>query len=89
MASIEQLEKEINKIKQRNKRVEADKAWELSWARKFLIFILTYIVIVIFFIMADLPKPFLNSLVPALAFVLSTLSVSAFKKIWLNKFNKQ
>ena len=89
MLTIEQLEQEINQIKERNKRVEADKAWEISWARKFIVFLLTYIVIVIFFIVADLPKPFLNSLVPALAFVLSTLSVSIFKKIWLGKFNKK
>ena len=89
MTTIELLEKEINKIKERNKRVEADKAWETSWARRLLVFLLTYIVIVIFFIVADLPKPFLNSLVPALAFVLSTLSVSIFKKIWLGKFNKK
>ena len=60
MKSLEQLEEEINSIKKRNIRVEVDKAWETSWARKILIFILTYIVIVIFFIVAKLAKPFLN-----------------------------
>jgi uncharacterized membrane protein YccC len=78
------LVKEINEIKQRNKRVELDKAWETSLARKIIIAILTYIVIVIFFYFANLPKPFINSIVPTLAFLLSTLSLPLFKKIWLN-----
>lgn len=58
------IEKEINQIKQRNKKVEADKAWEISIARKIIIAVLTYIVIVIFFYFAGLPKPFTNSIVP-------------------------
>jgi len=78
------IKKEIEKIKQRNKRVEADKAWETSLSRKIIIAILTYIVIVIFFYFAGLPHPFINSIVPALAFVLSTLTLTFFKKLWLN-----
>ena len=49
MASLKHLEAEINKIRERNKKVEADKAWETSWTRRFLILVLTYIVAVIFF----------------------------------------
>ncbi len=80
---IKELEKEIKRIKQRNKKVEADKAWEISWARKVLITVLTYIVIVIFFYFAGLPKPFVNAVVPSAAFVLSTLTLSICKKLWL------
>ena len=80
------LSKDIKLIKQRNKRVEADKAWETCWTRKILIFVLTYIVIVIFFFVAELPKPFVNSIVPAVAFILSTLTLSLFKKTWLKKY---
>lgn len=29
----QELEKEIEQIKERNKRVELDKAWETSWTR--------------------------------------------------------
>ena len=42
------LEKEIKKIQERNKRVELDKAWETSWTRKICIMILTYIVVIIY-----------------------------------------
>ena len=84
MTSIEELQKEIEEIKERNRRVELDKAWETSLARKAVIFALTYLVIVVFFIFARLPQPWLNAVVPATAFVLSTLSVPLFKKWWLN-----
>ena len=89
MPSIEELQFEVEAIKKRNQRVEADKAWETSWTRKVIILILTYIVIVIFFFCAHLPKPFSNAVVPAVAFVLSTLTVPLFKQWWLDKFHKK
>ncbi|PIN73228.1 hypothetical protein COV20_03285 [Candidatus Woesearchaeota archaeon CG10_big_fil_rev_8_21_14_0_10_45_16] len=83
MGSANNLEKDIALIKERNLRVELDKAWETSLTRKVIIAILTYFVIVLFFFFADLPKPFINSIVPTIGFVLSTLSLSYFKKIWI------
>jgi len=85
MPSIEELQLEIEGIKKRNQRVEADKAWETSWTRKIVISVLTYVVIVVFFYFAGLPKPFINAIVPAMAFVLSTLTVPLFKKWWLKR----
>jgi len=83
MEELEELKAEIEKIKERNARVEADKAWETSLARKVLIAVLTYIVITLFFLAASLPKPFINALIPTLAFILSTLSIPFFKKMWM------
>ena len=85
----EQLQKDIILIKERNKRVESEKAWETSWVRKIIIAIMTYVTIVLFFLVANLPKPFLNSIVPTVGFVLSTLSLPFFKRIWLRKQYKQ
>ena len=85
MMPEEDLQKEIEDRKNRNKRVETDKAWETSWVRKLLILVLTYIVIVIFFFVTDLNKPFLNTIVPSLAFLLSTLTVPVVKKWWLKR----
>lgn len=79
---IKHLEQELIIIRKRNNRVELDKAWETSFTRRIIIAILTYIVIVLFFIAAELPKPFINSIVPTTGFILSTLSVSLFKKFW-------
>ncbi len=83
------LEKEIVQIKERNKRVELDKTWETSLTRKLIIVILTYFVMVVFFYFAELPKPLINSIVPALAFILLTLSLPIFKKVWTNLHNHQ
>lgn len=84
MTELEQIKKDIQEIKDRNFRVEKDKAWETSFSRKILISILTYFVIVLFFLFAELPKPFINAIVPTLGFLLSTLSISYFKKLWEN-----
>ncbi|MDD4989414.1 MAG: hypothetical protein PHV42_03240 [Candidatus Pacebacteria bacterium] len=85
MDELEQIKKDIQEIKERNARVEMDKAWETSLFRKILIAVLTYVVIVIFFTFANLPKPFVNAIVPTLGFLLSTLSISLFKQFWLKR----
>ena len=87
MATLQELEKEIENIKKRNKKVEADKAWETSLTRKIILTVLTYFTIVILFLFADLPNPFINAIVPSLAFVLSTLTLPFFKEVWL-KYRK-
>lgn len=83
--TIDELKKEVDEIKERNARVEADKRWETSWTRRLIILALTYIVIVIFFFAAQLPDPFANAVVPAVAFLLSTMTVPLFKNWWLKK----
>ena len=85
----QKLNKEVQKIKERNSKVEADKAWETSLARKLLIALLTYFVIVLFFHFARLPNPFVNAIVPTMGFLLSTLSLPLFKKIWIKYFYKK
>ena len=80
---MKDVEKRFNALEQRNKRVELDKEWETSWIRKLIILVLTYIVVLLFFLVAQLPKPFLNSLVPTAGFFLSTLALPFFKKIWI------
>jgi hypothetical protein len=77
------LRAELAVIKARNARVEEDKAWETSTTRKCIIAVLTYLVIVLFFIFAHVANPWLNAIVPAIGFVLSTLSLPLFKRVWL------
>ena len=89
MEKINDLEKEINLIKKRNRRVEADKDWETCWFRKITIAVLTYAVIVLFFITAGFSKPFINAIVPTLGFLLSTLSISVLKEYWIKNIYKK
>lgn len=83
MSTLENLQKELNEIKSRNQRVEADKSWETSWSRKIIVLVLTYLVIVIFFFAAKLAEPFVNAAIPAIAFILSSSSLPLFKKLWV------
>lgn len=88
MATLADLEKEIELIKQRNRRVETEKTWETSWTRRIVVVILTYLVISLFFLFAGVSQPFTNAIVPALAFVLSNASVPIFKNFWLKYIRK-
>ena len=83
MTSLQELEKEIDSIKARNKRVEADKAWETSWTRRIFIGVSTYLLIAIFLIIIKADHPFETAIIPAVAYLLSTLSLSALKSWWL------
>lgn len=80
------IENEIKKIQDRNKRVELDKAWETSKTRKICIMILTYIIVVIYsYLIKEVNNIFLSSLVPVMGFYLSTLSLKYIRKIWEKK----
>ena len=80
--TIEQLEKEINLIKERNKRVEEDKAWETSLTRRILITVFIYLIIGFYLTLIDVAQPWLNAIVPAGAYILSTLILPFFKEFW-------
>ncbi len=88
MTSIDNLEKEILLIKARNKKVEIDKAWEISWTRKFLLIIFTYLAIGFYLSAINIDKPWLNAIVPSIGFLLSTLTLPLFKKVWIAYFKK-
>ena len=86
---MEELKKELEEIKLRNKRVELDKKWETSYTRKICIALLTYIVVLAYtFLTNTISNMFLTSLVPVMGFLLSTLSLNLIRKLWENKINK-
>lgn len=80
---MENLEERIGKIEERNRGVELDKAWETSGARRLLLAIFSYFVVAVFFIVIEIPNPWLNAIVPAVAFLIQQLSMQYFKKLWL------
>ena len=83
------LEKEIEKIKERNKRVELDKAWETSWTRRICIMILTYGVVLLYsFIVRKYDNIFFSSIIPVIGFTLSTLSIKLVRNIWQKNKNR-
>jgi len=83
--TLETLYAEIAALKSRNTRVEAAKGWETSATRRIMIAVLTYVCLVLFFLAADLPKPFINPIVPTVGFLLSTLSLEYVRRAWGRK----
>lgn len=79
------LEERITEIEARNRRVEADKAWETSWTRRMAIAALTYLVVVSYLQFVVGIEPWLNALVPVVGFLLSTLTVTYLKKLWTER----
>ena len=82
---MKDLEKRIEKIEERNKKVEGDKAWETSILRRILIIILTYIFAVLYLKVADTTNPYFVAVVPCAGFFLSTLGINIIKKWWMQK----
>ena len=83
---LKELEKNVEEILERNKRVELDKKWETCMTRKICIAVLTYIIVIIYSsLISKTTNVFLSSLVPVMGFLLSTLSLKAIRKIWEKK----
>jgi hypothetical protein len=83
------MKKEIESIRERNIRVETDKAWETSFTRRGIIAILTYMVIGLFLTSIKVSNPWLNALVPSVGFILSTLILSPIKNYWVKNIYKR
>ncbi len=83
------IEKEVSLIKERNKRVEADKAWEVSKTRRIIVALFTYAVMVLIMDTIGTHDPAIDAIIPTLGFLLSTLSLPFLKNIWLNFIYKK
>ncbi len=83
------IDEEIEKIWERNKRVELDKKWETSFTRRAFICLITYVIVVIYsFMIQKISNVWLSSLVPVIGFTLSTLSLKLIRNIWEKKIEK-
>jgi uncharacterized protein (DUF983 family) len=83
------LESRVDAIEKRNRRVEQDKSWEGSFVRRILILILTYIVVAVYMWLIIKIDPWINALVPAIGFLLSTLTMDWLKQKWIqNKYRE-
>jgi len=82
MEAIKELTTRIEKIEERNKLVEINKTWETSITRRVILFFLTYLAIGIYLNVIKVDRPWLNAIVPSIGFMLSTLTLPFFKKLW-------
>ncbi len=85
---METIEQRLGKIEERNVKVEGDKAWETSWTRRLLLALFTYLAIWTYLWAIDVRQAWLSAVVPAIGFMLSTLTMPWFKKMWLGNKEK-
>ncbi len=86
---IVKIEQELQAITERNRKVEADKAWETSFSRKLVLAVITYIVALSLLYLIGVDRIFLSALVPAIGFILSVQTLPAVKRWWMSKFLKR
>ena len=79
---------DIDNIRERNARVERDKAWETSKTRRAFIAVVTYCLAAFYMHIAELGNPFVGACVPTGGYLLSTLSLPYIKRIWQEKIYK-
>ncbi len=82
ITEVEELRKEIRSLKERNKKVDLNKAWETSLTRKVSLAVTTYFVIGLCLMTIQNPDPWINAIIPALGFLLSTLTLPFIKDYW-------
>ena len=84
---LKNLEKEVEIIKERNSRVEADKAWEVSYFRILLITFIIYVIELRYYIGSN--SFFLNAFVPAIGYFISVQSLPFIKKWWMKNYARK
>ncbi|MEK7648295.1 MAG: hypothetical protein AAB400_00060 [Patescibacteria group bacterium] len=86
---LQAVQQDIEVIKARNTRVEAEKAWEISMFRVIIIASITYGVAVFILHSLGVKDFFLNALIPTVGYILSTQSLPVIKKWWTKNYLKK
>ncbi len=79
---MQTLEERVKIIEDRNAKVELEKGWERSLTRRIILALLTYLAISLYMNAIDIERPWLNGIIPTAGFMISTLTMPFFKKIW-------
>jgi hypothetical protein len=80
---LQEIELELQLIKQRNAKVEENKAWEVSSVRIGAICATTYLVAAVLLAVIGAERCWLGASVPVMGFFLSTQSLPILKRWWI------
>lgn len=86
---FKKLKTRVEAIELRNKRVEKDKAWELSRTRSIFIMVSTYVLIFVFMKLINDNHPFLNAFIASLGYLISNSTYGFLKKRWIRNNEKK
>lgn len=82
---MDSMQEALARLEERNRRVEADKAWETSWARRLFLAALTYVFAVLVLRSVGTPNVHWAAVWPPVGYLLSTLSLPPLKRLWLRR----
>ncbi len=82
---MQSTEERLFEIEERNQRVEYDKAWEVSWTRRVILSVITYLIVAAFLSRVHPEDMWLDALIPSVGYLLSTLSLPPLKKYWIEQ----
>ena len=83
---FESIGNELRAIKERNIKVEADKAWETSWFRIFTLLLITYGISAFILYEIGNQNPFRNAFIPTIGYFLSMQSLPFLKRRWIRNY---
>jgi hypothetical protein len=76
------IEQRLDALEERNRNVEANKAWETSWVRRLTIAFITYACAAFYMRLMGLEPAFVGACVPVGGYLLSTFSLPWLKVWW-------
>jgi hypothetical protein len=82
---LDELRDQIREIRERNARVEREKAWETSWTRRLVIASATWGAACIWLVALDVRNAASHALVPSAAYMLSTFSLPIIRGWWIRR----
>jgi hypothetical protein len=83
------VEDRLSAIESRNAKVEADKAWETSLARRGFLALITWLAAGFTLSLLGSENAWILALVPVMGYIISTLSLPYIRQFWLTKVHKQ
>ncbi len=86
---VEDTQRELALLKERNARVEADKAWETSVVRTACVSLLIYGTVVLALVGIGNDNPFLNALIPVTGFIISLQSLPVVERKWKEWYRRK
>lgn len=85
----ERIGETIERMLERNARVEADKAWESSYVRIGSIALVTYLGTALVLYSIGVDQFYLSAVVPVVGYLLSTQTLPSMKEWWLKYHYKK
>jgi putative acetyltransferase len=76
---------DIKNLQERNKMIEAEKAWETSWTRRAIIAIVTYIIVAFWLAIIGVSHNLIHALVAVASYLVGMAMLPMIKEHWIER----